>query len=281
MRFSCSWSPCRRAFNAVSLMAALLILPALAHGQYGAPELGGTTVPGEQYRFEFSGTLWNPDLQGVISSQRLGIIGSQVDFIDDLGFERTRVKDMRIVLRPSRRAKVRVQYTPIEYESETSLRREIVFNGQKFPLALPVQSEFDWKVWRVGFEYDVFYHERGFVGVLMEGRYTKMTAKIASPLMTEFTEVAAPLPSIGVVGRAYVIPEVALNFEMSMFRVPDGAIQDIQANYYDWDIHGTVNLSRHVGLQVGWRRMTSFLAIDNDTGDVKFQGIWFGAALRH
>jgi hypothetical protein len=217
----------------------------------------------------------------VISSQRLGIIGSDIDFIDDLGFERTRFKDMRIVLRPGRKSRFRIQYTPVEYEAETNLRRDLVFNGQKFPLALPVQSEFDWKVWRIGYEYDVFYHERGFVGVLLEGRYTQMTARLASPLMTEYTKVSAPLPAIGLVGRAYVLPEVALNFEMSMFRVPEGAIPDVEANYYDWDIHGTVNLSRHVGLQVGWRRMTNFLTVEQDTGDVKFQGLWFGGALRY
>jgi hypothetical protein len=108
-----------------------------------------------------------------------------------------------------------------------------------------------------------------------------MSAELASPLMTEFTKVSAPLPAIGIVGRAYPIPEVALNFEVSMFRVPEGSIPDVEANYYDWDIHGTVNLHRSVGLQVGWRRMTNFLIVEDDSADVKFQGLWFGAALRY
>jgi hypothetical protein len=280
MRFSWQRLSGPRRVRAVGLAALMLVIPAIAGAQYGAPELG-SSVAGEQYHVELSGTIWNPDLQGVISSQRLGIIGSDVDFIDDLGFKRTRFKDMRIVLRPGRKSRFRIQYTPVTYTAETNLKRDIIFNGQKFPLNLPLQSQFDWKVWRFGYEYDVIYRERGFIGVLLEGRYTQMTAELASPLMSEFTKVKAPLPAIGLVGRAYVLPEVAVNFEVSMFRVPEGAIPDIEANYYDWDIHGTFNLHRHVGLQVGWRRMTNFLTVEEDTGDVKFQGLWFGGAIRY
>ena len=146
---------------------------------------------------------------------------------------------------------------------------------------LPLQSEFQWNVWRFGYEYHFFYRSRGFVGVLLEGRYTRMTADLASPLISEFTLVRAPLPAIGVVGRGYVLPEVAINFEMTMFRVPIGVIPDVDANYYDWDLHGTVNVNNYVGLQLGWRRMSNYLAYESDIGDVKFQGLWFGAALRY
>jgi hypothetical protein len=262
------------------LTAVVFFAPSVAAAQYGAPELN-TGVPGEQYHFEVAGTIWNPNVSGIVSSQRLGILGSNVDFVDDLGFERSSFKDLRIVLRPSKKSRFRIQYTPIEYTAETNLKRELVFNGQKFPLALPVQSEFDWKVWRLGYEYDFLYRERWFVGVLVEGRITQMKAELASPLQTEFTEVRAPLPALGFVGRAYPIPELAINFEMSMFRVPSETFPDVEANYYDWNIHGTFNVNRYVGLQVGWRRLTNFLVVEDDSADVKFQGLWFGGALRY
>ena len=106
----------------VWLTTLVLSVPAMAAAQYVAPELG-TGVPAEQYHVEFSGTIWNPSLTGIISSQRLGIIGSTVDFVDDLGFEPTSFKDMRIVLRPSKKSRFRIQYTPIEYQAETTLKR--------------------------------------------------------------------------------------------------------------------------------------------------------------
>jgi hypothetical protein len=117
----------RRRF---ALLAALMWLgPSTALAQYGVPELS-TEAIGEKYHFEVSGAFWNPGLFGEISSERFGIIGSRIDFVEDLGFERTRFKDLRIVLRPTRRAKFRLQHTPVQYRAETSLKREIVFNGQ-------------------------------------------------------------------------------------------------------------------------------------------------------
>jgi hypothetical protein len=187
------------------------------------------------------------------------------------------------VLRPARKHRFRLQNTPIEYIATNTLRRTITYNGLNFPATIPITSEFSWKVWRFGYEYDFLYKSRGFVGVLLEGRYTQFTSSLAtiSPLLaaSEFTSAKGPLPAIGLVARGYVAPNVAINFEVSGFKIPD-IKPEYQANYYDWDIHGTVNLTNHAGVQVGWRRMTTFINVERDTGDFKFQGMWFGAAVR-
>ena len=96
----------------------------------------------------------------------------------------------------------------------------------------------------------------------------------------EFTSAKGPMPAIGLVARGYVAPNVALNFEVSGFRVPNVS-EKYQARYYDWDINGTINVTNYFGVQLGWRRMTTFLNIDRDGGDFKLQGLWFGAAVRY
>ncbi len=73
---------------------------------------------------------------------------------------------------------------------------------------------------------------------------------------------------------------VALNFEVTGFKLPN-IDPKYQANYYDWDVHGTVNVTNYVGLEVGWRRMSTFLGLKSDTGNLLFQGMWFGAAVRY
>lgn len=265
--------------SALTLAAALV--PAVASAQFGAPERQATsTAVGERYHIEVSGTFWNPDLAGVISSEQFGLIGTDIDFVTDLGYAKTRFKDFRLVLRPSSKHRFRLQYTPVVYSAQTTFNRNIVFNGITFPLALPVDSAFGWKVWRIGYEYDFIYKPRGFVGMLLEVRHTDFSAELASPLASEFTSAKGPLPAIGLVGRAYPIRELALNFEVSGFKVPD-IDPKYQANYFDWDIYGTVNLSEYAGVQFGWRKMSTFLNIEKDKGDIKFQGIWFGAALRY
>jgi hypothetical protein len=177
--------------------------------------------------------------------------------------------------------------------ADSTLSRQVVFNGQLYSPQVPIESTFSWNVWRFGYEYDFLYRKRGFMGVLLEGRYTQMDAKLASPIDTEFTTVKAPLPSIGLVGRAYVAPGIAINAEVSGFcavqsqqnKIGVGCAQAVdpkyQAAYFDWDIYGTVNLNNYVGAQIGWRRMTTLIDIDQDFGNIKFQGLWFGAVVRY
>ena len=282
MRFSVQRSPWRFA---PLLGALLLFVPVQAYAQYGAPDASSSAV-GENYHFEVSGNFWNPDLIGAISSEQFGLVGSKIDLATDLGYTKTRFRDLRIVLRPSQKSRFRIQYTPVKYESSTTFRRNIVFNGINFPISVPVETEFEWNVWRLGYEYDFLYKPRGFVGVLFEGRVTRMDARLKtnSPLFNpqydEFVTARAPLPAIGLVGRVYPLPELAINFEVSGFRMPD-VDPEYQANYFDWDVNGTFNVTNYFGVQVGWRRMTNVLVIERDSGDFKFQGLWFGAAVRY
>lgn len=276
----------RRTLTAVAAIAAAgLLSPVRAYAQYGAPDLS-TGAIGEKYHVEFSGTLWNTDLAGLVSSEQFGQVGTQIDFLTDLGYVKTRFSDMRIVLRPSRKSKFRIQYTPLKFEAETTFRRNIVFNGINFPVAVPVESSFAWKVWRLGYQYDFVSRSRGSVGMLLEVRQTQADARLKtnsplfSPAIDEFSMVRAPLPAFGVVGRAYPVQALALNFEVSGFRLPD-VDPKYQAKYFDWDINGTYNFTNNFGVQLGWRKMTTFLLVERDLGDVKFQGTWFGGVVRY
>ena len=282
----------RPASRLVAALALTTALPTIALAQYKAPALEKLPV-GERYHFEVAGTLWNPSLTGTIASSQFGIAGTNIDFTKDLGFTQTRFRDLRIVLRPGKKQKLRIQYTPISYGSATTLSRSVIFNGINFNVALPIKANFGWDVWRFGYEWDFLYREKGYVGMLLEGRLTKMTATLASPIDTEFASVRAPLPAIGLVGRAYVMPEVAINFEvtgMCALQNATGAFSPgckqaldakYQASYFDWDIYGTINFNNYVGAQVGWRRMTTLIDISQDAGNLKFQGIWFGGVVRY
>ena len=238
----------------------------------------------KKYHFEVSGILWNPSPSGLFSSEQFKLVGSDIDIVKDLGYETTRFKDLRVVLRASKKSKFRFQYTPIRYEANTILKRDLIFNGIKFPVQVPVETEFAWKVMRFGYEYDFIYRDRGFIGMLLDVRYTQFDAELstASSLLNErqFTSAKAPLPALGMVGRGYVLPNLAINFEVSGLTLPriNG---DYEASYFDWDLNGTFNVTNNVGIQVGWRKLSNFLRIENDLGDFKFQGMWFGAAVRY
>ena len=275
---------CIRTIGAA--LGCVVCLVSFAPPALAQEKLSSSAPIGENYHFEVSGSLWNPSFSGTVSSDQFGIIGTTIDFQKDLQFQQTRFTDFRFVLRPAKKHKFRLQYTPMQYTSTTTFQRNIVFNGILYPVQLPVTSEFDWDVLRFGYEYDFLYMSRGYVGAFVEGRYTKFQTALTSPVATEFASARAPLPAFGFSGRGYVLPSVAINADLSMFNVnafglPTSLIKNTSANYYDLDINGTINFNNYVGVQIGWRRMTTALVIDQDHGDLKFQGLWFGAAVRY
>jgi hypothetical protein len=146
-----------------------------------------------------------------------------------------------------------------------------------------VRSQLDWKVMRAGYEYDFIYRPRGFVGVFVEGRYTQLTASLVSLVAQGSVLAQVPLPSAGFVGRAYVVKNVSLTVEAGGFKIPKIS-NKYQGSYSDIDIYGTVNLGRYVGAQIGWRRMNTFIDVqqsDRYTGNFTFQGLWFGGVVRY
>lgn len=274
----------RRAVLVGTLIGAAL-MPVTAHAQLGPQDFSQPAI-GEKYWIEVAGTLWNPQLFGLISSDQLASVGSTIDFTEDLGYPRTRFSDLRVVLRPTRKSKLRVQYTPLRYTAETTFTRDIEFQGVTYPLGVPIESSFNWMVWRLGYEYDVVYKPRGFVGVLAEVRYTRAEARLAtnspaiSPRYDESRADEAPLPAFGVVARAYPLPALAIDFEVSGMKVPDIS-PDYQGRYVEWDLRGTFNATNNVGVQLGWRTSNTYLIVQQHLGDLKFSGLWFGAVLRY
>jgi hypothetical protein len=277
----------RRSTLPSALVAAFAVvfglLPSIAQAQYSAPPLSEAAI-GEDYHVELSGSFWNAGLSGLFSSDQFGIKGTSLDLTTDLGFVSTRFRDFSIVLRPAQKHKLRFQNTPIDYVATSTLTRTITYNGISFPATLPISSEFSWKVWQMGYEYDFAYMDRGYIGALIEARYTQFTSSVQSisPLLvaSEFTTAKAPLPAVGVVGRGYVARNVALNFELSGFRIPAAFRDRAIGSYFDWNLGTTVNLTNNVGVQAGFRRMTTYIDVNQNVGDFALQGLWFGAAVR-
>ncbi len=198
-----------------------------------------------------------------------------------MGIENQTFKQLKVVLRPGVKHKFRFEYTPINYEATSTLRRTVVFNGQRFDVALPVDSELKWDAFRFGYEWDFLYRDRWFVGMLLELKYTDIEATLANSLVgQEFVHAQAPIPAIGVIGRGYVAPNISITAEFSGFKLPESIDEDYRANYFDFDLYGTVNFNDHVGGQVGYRRLTVFYKIDDDEGDLKLKGLYFGGVVR-
>ncbi len=133
--------PMRTRTAQILVCSALLCLAASpARAQYGAPQMADPAT-GETYHVEVSGDFWIPNPQISITSEALGIVGSKIDFVNDLGIVQSKFRQLKVVLRPGRKHKFRFEYTPINYEAEGTIKANIIFNGILYPVSLPVATE--------------------------------------------------------------------------------------------------------------------------------------------
>lgn len=271
----------RRVSLTAALAVACLMLSVPAAAQYGAASTQGSI--GDRYNIEASVGWWNPEPDAVVSSESLGIPGDNINLVTDLGIEQKRIPDLRLVLRPGTKHKFRFNYLPLKYSAESVVQREFVFNGQRYRLGLPVNTTADLTTFRIGYEYDFIYRERGFLGVLLDVKYTNVDVQLDSPIGSEFTSQVAPIPTIGIVGRGYILPNLSITGEVSFFSVPDNLAEQIEADgrYLDYDFYGTFNINRHVGAQLGVRSIDVSYFKDLDSGTLNFTGLYFGAVVRY
>lgn len=263
----------------IGLAVVVLVAgPAPAAAQFSPP---ASPAVGEDYHFEIAYSFWSADPELLISSESLGIPGTDIDLIQDLGIESKRMNRLNIVLRPAQKHKFRFEYTPVKYETDSfPIQREFIFNGQRYRVGLPVSTTADFKTYRFGYEYDFISRSRGYLGVLLDLKYTDVSVELLSPIGNEFTTQAAPIPTIGLTGRGYVAANVAIGGEVSFFRVPDNLSESYDGSYTDYDFYGLVNFNKNVGAQAGYRSIDIFYEADLDHGGLKFKGWYFGGTLR-
>ena len=250
-----------------------------AYAQFGARLADPAT--GETYHVEIAGALFHPTPTLLITSEGLGIPGDRIDFVEEFNLEKQTFTDLKIVLRPATKHKLRYEFIPMSYENTANISRSVVFNGQRFNVTLPVLAELKWRAMRFSYEYDFVYKDRGFFGLVLDLKYTDVEAALTNALIgREFARAQAPVPAVGGIGRFYAAPNVSITGEFTMFKLPESIDEDYRARYYDFDLYGTVNFNEHVGAQAGYRSLTVFYKVETDTGDLKMKGLYFGGVVR-
>jgi hypothetical protein len=264
---------------------AFVLFAAPAQAQF-RPRPISEPPTGETYHIEGSAGLWFPTATMMVSSESLGIKGTTIDFKTDLGLQDKKFPDLRLVLSPSRRHKFRFEFIPIKYDQNGTIKRTIIFNGQRYDVGLPVHSVLDWRAYRLAYEFDFISNDRGFAGFVVEAKYTDVQVHLASTspavVVNEFARASAPIPAIGGIGRVYVVPNISITGEVTGFKLPKDLVVGTSAHYVDFDLYGTVNFTNHIGAQVGYRSLDVGYIVDtDDTGTFKLKGIYFGVVARY
>ena len=263
------------------LLYGLLWSPKAAHAQYGATPFHDPST-GETYHIEASVNFWNPPPDLTVASSQFGLAGTSINAVSDLGITRKRINELRLVLRPAKKHKFRINYLPMNYSGQAAVHRNFTFNGITYGLNLPVSTELKWNTWMLGYEYDFLYKDRWFVGLVLQGKFTDVEVNLTAPgPLTDFVVAKAPIPNVGGIARVYVVPNISITGEMVGMKIPDSLNPNYKAHYFDFDLYGTVNFNNYVGAQVGYRSLDVGYTIKRDTGAFLMKGLYFGGVVRY
>ena len=234
---------------------------------------------GNNHVAEVTVAAWMPTPEITLQSGSLtnatGI--TDIDFVQEFGIEDKSFPDFRFVV--GRSHKFRFGYTPAKYEADATITRTITFQGRTFIVGAPASTDIKWDIFRFGYEWDFVSRDAGYFGIIGELKYNHLDASITSPALstTAATEQKAPVPTIGVAGRVYPHPLVAIGGEFTGMKVAAG---DFDGKFLDFDVNAAVTLGRVIAVQGGYRAVTVDYIIDDDTGDLKLKGPYIGATLK-
>ena len=266
------------------ILAALTLvaIPQIATAQFRP--VAAEAAVGEKYHIEAAYGWWDAQPELIVNSESLGILGTDVDLISDLGIEKHRLGKFNLVLRPAKKHRLKFERLPITYERDSfPVQRSFVFNGQNYTVGLPVTTSVDFTTYSFGYEYDFLYFPRGFIGANINIKLTNIDVDLRTPIGSEFFQQSAPIPAFGFAGRGYITRNFAIDGEFTFFRIPESLEEQLDGDgsYNDFDIHGTYNFNNYIGAQLGWRKTTIFYEAQFDSGDLKFSGIYFGGVVRY
>jgi hypothetical protein len=272
----------RRLYATLGFAAAIVFATAPVSAQYKSPSLSEPAT-GERYIVEGTADLWFPTADILLKSESLGIPGSLIDFKRDLGLADQHFPMLQVQLRPARMHKFRFQYIPISYSQTATVTQDIIFNGQRYTVGLPVNSTLDWKAYRFAYELDFITNDRWFGGFIIEAKYTDVAATLTAPSkhLSEFDQAHAPIPAIGGIARYYVVPNISITGEVTGFRLPANLVKDASGHYVDVDVYGTLNFTNNFGVRGGYRSLDLGYGFKTDSGSFTLKGIYFGAVARY
>src|SRR5262245_31117794 len=270
---------------ACTIFAGLMLSMAVPAAAQYKPKPLNDPATGEKFHIEGAASFWNPSSDITIASagsgNLSGIAGTEIDAKRDLGFTDKRMSSLELFAKAGGGHKFRLQYIPIKFEGQSTLQRDLVFNGIRYRVGVPVNSSLEWKAYRFGYEYEFIRKNRGFGGFILEAKYTDVNVKLNSPVLSEFAHARAPIPAIGGIGRFYVVPNISITGELTGFKLPDSIDNRYQAHYFDVDIYGTVNFTNNIGVKGGFRTLDMGYLVKQDTGAFVMKGIYFGVVARY
>jgi hypothetical protein len=107
-----------------------------------------------------------------------------------------------------------------------------------------------------------------------------VVADVSSPAGSGSATVTVPMPTLGGIVRAYLAESLSVTAELTGIKAPKSFEETFAGKFVDLDLYGTLNLGRNLGVQGGYRSLDVDYVVDEDSGNLKLTGPYFGGMVR-
>lgn len=222
------------------------------------------------------GMYWFPDLSAQVQTFDPAPAGTRFDAKDDLGVGDEDFLSGEAFVRLGR-VHFRVGYTPVDFDGNNTLTREIVFAGQTFSAAENVISRLDMDMIDAEVQVDLFRPSliaASFsLGVMAKVKYVDGDVELKSATVTERKDFQAPIPMIGLAAG------VGLLQDFVRVDARAAGIAYSGNHLFEGDLYASVVPFPFLRVQAGYRLIDLKLDEDDILVDLRLKGPYVGAQL--
>ena len=159
-------------------------------------------LPVSSLAFEIGarGYYWFPSLDGTVKVDEAGIIGTTIDFENDLGIEDENYPSVEVFVGGGNHH-LSLTHTNIEYSGRKTLTREIIYRGKTYAVSDLVTSSIEYQMIDLHYQYDLLDLENilgGFsLGGVFQVKYLDGNVSLKTTGIDEKEDFTIPIPMVG------------------------------------------------------------------------------------
>ena len=146
------------------------------------------------------GYYWFPSLDGTMRVDEANLIGTTIDFKDDLGIEDEGYPSGEVFVGLGRHH-LSLTYTNIDYSGSNTLTKTIVFNGETYVIDSLVTSSIEYQMIDFHYQYDFLNLENvlaGFsLGGVLQVKYLDGEVSLKTTGLDQKEDFTIPIPMVG------------------------------------------------------------------------------------
>jgi outer membrane protein len=164
--------------------------------------LAVSAIPTSSSAFEIGarGYYWFPSLDGNIKVDEGGVIGTNIDFEDDLGLDDDEFPTVEVFVGAGKHH-LSLAFTDVDYSNSKTITRSINFDGQNYSALSSVSSSIEYQMIDLHYQYDLVDLENilaGFsVGGVFHVKYLDGEVSLKTTGIDEKEDFTLPIPMIG------------------------------------------------------------------------------------